>query len=101
MVSTISWTVYAWEDLAGFRAMRRSSAREEQAQVVGDLGHRSDGRPGTLSQGALFDRDGRRQTLDAHYAGLRQLIEELPGISGERLHVPPLALGVDRVERER
>ena len=27
--------------------------------------------------------------------------EELPGVRGERLHVPPLAFGIKRIERER
>ena len=32
---------------------------------------------------------------------LRHLAEELPGVGGQRLDVPPLALGVERVHGQR
>ena len=34
-------------------------------------------------------------------SGFGELLEELPRVCAERLDVPALALGVDRVERER
>ena len=42
-----------------------------------------------------------REALDALDVGLGELLEELPRVGGERLDVAALALGVDRVERER
>ena len=44
---------------------------------------------------------GGRQPADVIDVRLRQLAEELPGVAGQRFDVPPLALGVERVERER
>ena len=44
--------------------------------------------------------DGR-QAADVIDVGLRQLAEELPGVARQDLDVAALALGVDRVERER
>ena len=41
------------------------------------------------------------QPLDAFDARLGELVEELPGIRGQRLDVAPLSFRVDRVERER
>jgi len=41
------------------------------------------------------------EPLDHVDVGLLHLLEELAGVGGERLHVPPLPLGVDRVEGER
>jgi len=49
----------------------------------------------------LLDRDGRRESLDRVYVGLLHQPEELAGIGGERFHIAPLPLGVNRVERER
>ena len=42
-----------------------------------------------------------REALDALDVGLGELLEELPRVGAERLDVAALALGVDRVERER
>ena len=50
---------------------------------------------------ALLDGDGRREALDEIHLRLLHLIEELAGVGGEALDVFALALGVDRVERER
>ena len=40
----------------------------------------------------------RRDALDALGLGLVELLEELPRVGREALDVPPLALGVERVE---
>jgi hypothetical protein len=42
----------------------------------------------------------RRQPLDEVDVGLVHLAEELAGVRRQRLDVPPLALGEDRVERQ-
>ena len=76
-------------------------AREQQAQVVGDLGDRADRRARVAPDALLLDRDRRRQALDGVAVGLLHLLEELPRVGRERLDVAPLALGVERVEGER
>ena len=76
-------------------------AGEEQAQVVVDLGDRADRRPRVAVGRLLVDRDRGRQALDEVDVGLVHLAEELPRVRRERLDVATLALGEDRVERER
>ena len=73
----------------------------EQAQVVVDLGDRADRRARVARRRLLVDRDRRRQALDEVDVGLVHLAEELPRVRRQRLDVAALALGVDRVERER
>ena len=73
----------------------------EEAEVVGDLGDGAHGGPGRLRERSLLDGDGRAQAVDALDVGLRELLEELARVGAERLDVPPLPLGVDRVEGER
>ena len=83
------------------RAVRHADARVEQPEVVVDLGDRADGRARVARRRLLVDRDRRRQTLDEVDVGLVHLAEELAGVRRQRLDVTALALGVDRVERER
>jgi len=78
-----------------------ADAREEQAQVVRDLGRRPDGGAGIAAHRLLLDRDRRREAVDRIDVGTRHLVEELPRIGGQGLDVAALTLGVDRVEGER
>ena len=87
--------------LAADRAVRSPGAREQQAEVVVDLGDGADGRARVAVGRLLVDRDGRRQALDEVDVGLVHLAEELARVGGERLDVAALALGEDRVERQR
>ena len=87
--------------LAADVAVRVADARPQQAQVVVDLGDGADRRPRVARRRLLVDRDRRRQALDRVDVGLVHLAEELPRVGAQRLDVAPLALGVDRVERER
>ena len=91
----------AGDRLAADVAVRVADARPQQAQVVVDLGDGADRRPRVARGRLLVDRDRRRQTLDRVDVGLVHLAEELAGVGGQRLDVAALALGVDRVERER
>ena len=86
---------------AAVRAVRVADPGEEHPEVVVDLGDGPDGRTGVPRGGLLVDRDGRREALDEVDVGLLHLPEELPGVRRQRLHVPSLALGVDRVEGQR
>ena len=49
----------------------------------------------------LADGDRRRDAVDPVGVGLVELFEELAGVGREGLDVPPLALGIERVERQR
>ena len=86
---------------AVIRAARGAGPREQQPQVVVDLRHRADGRARIVGRGFLLDGDRRRQPLDVVHVGLFHHGQELARVGRERLHVAPLALGVDRVEGER
>ena len=98
--STICCGRLPGDRLAADRAVRPAGARPEQAQVVVDLGDGADGRAGVAVGGLLVDRHRRRQALDEVDVGLVHLAEELPGVRRQRLDVPALPLGEDRVERQ-
>ena len=74
---------------------------EEKPEMVIDLGDRPHGGAGVVGGRALFDRDRRGEPLDRLHIRLVHLTDELPGVGGERLHIAPLPLGVDRIESER
>ena len=83
---------------AADRAVRLAHPRVQQPQVVVDLGDRADGRPRVAAGRLLVDRHRRGQPVDEVHVRLVHLAEELPGVRRQRLHVPALALGEDRVE---
>ena len=87
--------------LLGVPAGGRPAAREEEAQVVPDLGRGRHDRARAVAARALLDRDRRWQPLDRLDVRLLHLVEELARVRGERLHVLALALREDRVEGER
>ena len=82
-------------------AVGMADPRPQQPQVVVDLGDRADRRARVARGRLLVDRDRRRQPLDRVDVGLVHLAEELAGVRRQRLDVAALALGVDRVERQR
>jgi len=75
--------------------VRRSDAREEQAQIVVNFGDGADGRAGVARRGLLVDRDRRRQPLDVVHVRLFHLPQKLAGVGRERLDVSALPLGID------
>lgn len=85
---------------AGRRAVWDADARPEQAHVIVDLGDRRDGRARIARRRLLLDRDGGGEALDMIDIGLLHQLEELAGISRERLDIAALALGIDGVEGE-
>jgi hypothetical protein len=101
----ITWSIYlhrlARDPAAALVAMRLPDPREEEPQVVVDLGDGADGGSGVLRGGLLLDGDGGGEPLDALDVGLPHLLEELPGVGRQALDVAALPLGVDRVEGER
>ncbi len=82
-------------------AVRLADPRPQQAQVVVDLGDCADRRTRVARRRLLVDRDRRREALDRVDVGLVHLPEELARVGAQRLDVAALALGVDRVERQR
>ena len=82
-------------------AVRHADVGEQQAEVVVDLGDGADRRPRVRGRRLLFDRNRGGQPLDQVDVRLFHLLEELPGVGGQRLDVAPLSLGVDRVEGQR
>ena len=86
---------------AADRAVRAADARVEQAQVVVDLRDGADGGARVARRRLLVDRDRGRETLDRVHVRLLHHLEELACVRGQGLDVAPLALRVDRVERER
>ena len=87
--------------LAALVAVGDSDPGEEEAEVVVNLRHRPHGGPGVVGRRPLLDGDRRGEPFDGLHVGLVHLPDELPGIGGERLHIAPLTLCVDRVEGER
>jgi len=72
----------------------------QQAEVVVYLRHRSHCGTRVVRPLALLDGDGRGQALDVLDVRFLHEAEELAGVRRQALHVPPLALRVDGVERE-
>ena len=70
----------------------------EKAEVVVNLRHRPHGGPGVFAGGFLVDGDGGGEAVDVVHVGLFHLAQEHPGVGGQGLHIPPLALGIDGVE---
>ena len=83
------------------RAVHLADAREQQAQVVADLGDRPHRRARVAHAVALLDGDRRRHAGDAVDVGPLHALEELPRIGRHRLDVAPLPFGIQRVERQR
>ena len=83
------------------RTMRPARARKEQAQIVVDLGDRADRRTRVVAGALLVDRDGRRQARDVLDVGLVHLAQELARVRRQRFDIASLALGINRVKRQR
>ena len=90
----------AGDRAAADRAVRPPHPRVEQAQVVVDLGHRADRRARVARRRLLVDRDRGAEAVDRVHVRLLHHLEELARVGAQRLDVPALALGVDRVEGE-
>jgi hypothetical protein len=100
-VSTICETVCEVQRDVVDGAVRRAGAREQQPQVVVDLGDGADGGARVVAGGLLLDRDRGRQALDQVDVGLVHQLQELPRIGRQALDVAALALGIQGVEGER
>ena len=86
--------------LAALRAVRHADTRPEQTQIVVDLRDRADGRARIFAGGLLVDGNGRAHALYGIDVRLVHLAEKLARIRREALHIAPLSLGKDGVERK-
>ena len=87
--------------LAAIPAVQGGRAREQQLQVIVELGHRADRGARGAHRVGLIDGDGRRNAVDAIHRRLVHAIQELARVGREGLDVATLALGVQRVEHQR
>ena len=83
------------------RAVRMRDVGIQQPQVVVDFRRRRHDRPWIPARAALFNGNGRRQPVDPVHVRLLHLFEELPRIRRQALHVLPLPLRIERIERQR
>jgi hypothetical protein len=87
--------------LTRHRIVRNTDRRVEDSQVVMNLGHSRNRRPGIPRAGTLLDRNGRAEALDGIDLRLFKLIQKLPGICRQGLHITTLPLGIKSVESQR
>ena len=85
-------------DLVAVGTVRMADAREQQPQVVVDLGDRADRRARVAAAPFWSMQMAGREPVDLVDVRLLHLAEELAGIGGQALDVAALALGVDGVE---
>ena len=84
--------------LAALGAVGSAHPGPEKPEIVVDLRHRAHSGPGVLAGGFLVNGDGGAQALDIVHIGLVHLAQEHPGVGAQGLHIPPLALGVNRIK---
>ena len=78
-----------------------SHTSHQQSQIVIDFCDRADGTTAISGPIVLVDAQGRLQTIHEVNIGSRERTEKLPRMHRQRFHELPLALGVDRIERQR
>ena len=86
---------------AAARAMGMPQPGHEDAQVVVNFGDRADRRARALAGRLLLDADRRRKPADPLDPGFLERGQELAGVAREALDIPPLALGIKRVDGQR
>ncbi len=77
-----------------------ASAREQQLEVVVQLGHRAHGGARRAHGVGLVDGDCRGHALHLVHGGLVHAVQELARVGAEGLHIAALALGIQRVEHQ-
>ena len=86
---------------AAFRTMRNAGAGEQQSQIIIDLGDCADRRTRIAVRGLLVDRNRGAQPLDEVDVRLVHLPQKLARVRRQRFDIPALALGEQRIERQR
>ena len=87
--------------LAGLRRDGARTLRVQQTEEVVDLRDGTYGGAGVVPGGLLLDGNDRAQAADLLHLGLLEDAHEVLGVRRQGVHVPPLAFGVDRIERQR
>ena len=80
--------------------IRDADPRPEQAHIVVNLSDSTDRGAGVSAGGFLLNGDGGRQAFNALYIRLLHQLQKLARIGRQTLNIPPLAFGIDRVERQ-
>ncbi len=84
--------------LAALGAMRMSHPGKQQPEIIVNLRYRPYRGAGIAAGGLLVNGNGRGKPLNIVHLRLVHLPQELAGIGGQRLHVPPLPLGIDGIK---
>ena len=87
--------------LAAALAVQMPGAGEQQLEVVGELRHGAHRRARGAHRIGLVNRNRRRHALDTRHMGLVHAVQKLARIGRKGLHIPPLPLGIQRVEHQR
>ena len=87
--------------LARSRRIGARSARIEQTQEVVDLGDGTHRRPRIFVGRLLLDGHHGAQPRDLVHIGTLHRPHELTRVGRQGLHIPPLPLGIDRIECQR
>ena len=83
---------------AGHGGIGRPGAREQQTQIIVDLGDRAHGGTRVLGGRLLLDADRGGQAADMVDIGLAHHVQELARIGRQAFDIAALPLGIDRVE---
>ncbi len=92
---------FAHHVASALAADRAADAREQQAQIVVDLGRRADRRPRIADAVLLADGDGGRNALHVVDVRLLHALQELARVGRQRLDITALTFRVDRIESQR
>ena len=86
--------------LTGYGAVSPADAGPEQFEVIVDLGNGT--HRGTAASGRhpLLDRNGGGEVVDPIHIGLLHSPRKLTDIGAQALDIPPLTLGIQRIEGE-
>ena len=72
----------------------------KQPQVIVYFCHSAHSRAGILGRSFLINGNSGRQTVNRIHIRLVHLTQELAGVGTQALHIPPLALRIDRVKSQ-
>ncbi len=86
---------------AALDTMLDTDTGKKQPQIIINFGDRADCRARIFGRPLLFDGNGGREPVNQVNIRLFHQSEKLPGVSRKRLDIPPLPLGVNRVEGQR
>src|SRR4029434_4032222 len=84
---------------AALNASRLTYPSEKQPQIIVNLGEGSYRRTRVGQTSLLLDGDGWRKPVNGIDVRLFHLLQKLTGMRCERLQIPALPFGVERIER--